>query len=106
MGGYLCRVADVVGAFADAAREREAELVQRLAASAAADSEFESVLRGAVEHNRASRQRLDAIEAEIQQAAASWRGLETPTGARQFQQFLVRKTREIHKIVADGLADS
>ncbi|ORW89230.1 hypothetical protein AWC28_20995 [Mycolicibacter terrae] len=59
-------MADVLGAFADAALDRETQLVQRLAATAAADSEFESVLRGAVEHNRASRQCLDAIEAEIE----------------------------------------
>lgn len=96
----------MLGAFADAARDGEAQLVQRLAVSTAADSEFESVLRGAVQNKRHSRQRLDAIEAEIKQAAVTWRGLETPLGARQFQQFLVRKTREIQKIVADGFADS
>lgn len=99
-------MADVLGAFADAARKRETQLVHRLVATAAADSEFESVLRGAVERNRASRQRLDAIEAEIKQAAVYWRGLETPAAARQFQQFLVHKTLAIHKVVADGLADS
>ncbi|ORW68399.1 hypothetical protein AWC24_07940 [Mycolicibacter senuensis] len=99
-------MAEVIGAFADAAREREGQLVQRLTASVAADSEFESVLRGAVQHNRNSRQRLDMIEVEIKQAAATWRGLDTPAGARQFQQFLIAKTREIHQVIADGAADS
>ncbi|WP_052956971.1 DUF4226 domain-containing protein [Mycolicibacter heraklionensis] len=94
------------GAFADAARKRETQLAQRLASSVAADQEFEALLRGAVQHNREYRQRLDAIEAEVRQAAATWRGLDTPAGARQFQQFLTGKAREIYKIVADGLADS
>lgn len=55
----------MIVAHADAAREREAKLVQQLAVSGAADREFESVLGGAVRHNRNLRQRLNAIEAEI-----------------------------------------
>jgi hypothetical protein len=38
---------DVMGAFADAVRAREAELVQRLATSVDLDRSFESILRGA-----------------------------------------------------------
>lgn len=94
------------GAFADAARKRETQLAQQLATSVATDEAFEELLRGAAQQNRQSRQRLDAIEREVRAAAASWRGLDTPAGARQFQQFLVGKTREIYKIVADGAADS
>ncbi|MEB3051058.1 DUF4226 domain-containing protein [Mycolicibacter sp. MYC123] len=97
---------DERGEFADAARKREAQLAQRLAASMAVDQQFEAVLRGAVQHNRDSRQRLDAIESEVKEAAATWPGLDTPAGARQFQQFLIGKTREIYRVVADGLADS
>ncbi|WP_082966340.1 DUF4226 domain-containing protein [Mycolicibacter sinensis] len=52
------RSAGGVRCFADAAREREAELVQRLAATAAADREFDAVLLGAVQNNRYSRQRM------------------------------------------------
>ncbi len=81
-------------------------LAQRLAASVAADQEFVAVLQGAVEHSRELRRQLDAIEGAVKAAAATWRGLDTPAGARQFQQFLIGKTREIHKIVADGVADS
>jgi len=97
---------DERGEFADAARKREAHLAQRLVASAAADAEFEAVLRGAVQHNRESRRQLDAIESEVKEAAGRWPGLDTPAGARQFQQFLIGKTREIYEVVADGLADS
>ncbi len=99
-------VTENLGAFADAARAREDKLVQRLAASVKLDGEFAAVLRDAVHRNRNSRQRLDAIEAEVRQAAATWRGLDTPAGARQFQRFLTGKTREIHQVVADATADS
>lgn len=97
---------EVLGAFADAARAREGQLVQRLATSVELDRSFEAILRDAHQYNLRSRQRLDALEAEIRQAASAWPGLDTPAGARQFQAYLVGKTREIHKIVADGAADS
>lgn len=97
---------DNLGAFADAARVREEELVNRLAVSVAADNEFQAILREAVRRNSASRQRLDALDSEIRQAASTWPGLDTPAGSRQFQQFLTGKTREIHTIVADAAADS
>ncbi|BBX20677.1 hypothetical protein MTER_00880 [Mycolicibacter terrae] len=95
-----------LGAFADAARAREDELARRLAASVAADKEFQAILREAVRNNSMSRQRLDALESEIRQAANTWPGLDTPAGSRQFQQFLNGKTREIHRVVADAAADS
>lgn len=95
-----------VGAFADAARAREELLTRRLAASVAADKAFEAVLRDARQHNLAARRRLDAMEPEIRQAAGTWPGLDTPAGAQQFQVYLVGKTREIHRIVADAATDS
>lgn len=94
------------GAFADAARARENKLVNRLEASVAADRDFQAILREAVRNNSASRQRLDAMAAEIRQAAATWPGLDTPAGSRQFQRYLTGKTREIHQIVNDAHADS
>lgn len=99
-------MADQSGAFAAAARAREDQLVQRLATSVELERSFEGILRGAHQYNLRSRARLDALEAEIRQSSASWPGLDTPTGARQFQVYLAGKTREIHKIVADAAADS
>ncbi|MFL0181492.1 DUF4226 domain-containing protein [Mycobacterium sp. SMC-15] len=99
-------MADQSGAFAAAARAREEQLVQRLATSVELDRSFEGILRGAHQYNLQSRARLDALEAEIRQSSASWPGLDTPTGARQFQVYLAGKTREIHKVVADAAADS
>jgi len=99
-------MADQLGAFAEAARAREGQLVQRLATSVELDRSFEGILRGAHQYNVQSRARLDAIEAAIRQAAASWPGLDTPAGARQFHTFLVGKTREIHRVISDAAADS
>lgn len=93
-----------LGAFADAARAREEQLANRLAASVAADGEFQAILHQAVRGNGSSRQRLDAIESEIRQSASSWPGLDTPAGSRQFQRFLSAKTREIGKVVSDAAA--
>lgn len=99
-------MADQLGAFADAARAREKQLVQRLATSVELDRSFDGILSGALQFNAQSRARLDALEAEIRQAAAAWSGLDTPAGARQFQAYLAGKTRDIHKVVADAHADS
>ncbi|MEO6794979.1 MAG: DUF4226 domain-containing protein [Mycobacterium sp.] len=95
-----------MGVFADVARARELQLAQRLAASVKVDQDFQAVLLGAVQCNLQSRQRLDALESEIRQTAATWPALDTPAGARQFQAYLTGKTREIHKVVADAAADS
>ncbi|MGV0627685.1 DUF4226 domain-containing protein [Mycolicibacter minnesotensis] len=97
---------DQSGPSADAVRVRERQLVQRLAASVDLDRSFEAILRGAHQHNLRSRARLDALEAEIRSAASAWPGLDTPAGARQFHAYLAGKTREIRRVVADGVADS
>ena len=99
-------MAENLGAFADAARAREEALANRLAASVAADNEFQTILQQAVRNTVTSRQRLDAIEAEIRESAATWPGLDTPAGSRQFQRFLTAKTREIQRVVSDAAADS
>ncbi|KAA1432728.1 DUF4226 domain-containing protein [Mycolicibacter arupensis] len=98
-------MAENVGAFADAARAREEALATRLAASAAADTEFQAMLQQVVRANTGSRQRLNAIEAEIRESAATWPGLDTPAGSRQFQRFLTAKTREIHHVVSAAAGD-
>lgn len=99
-------MADERGAYADAARAREQQLVARLASSITLDQSFEAIVRGAHQHNTQARHHLDVIEAEIRQRAATWPGLDTPTGARQFQAYLAGKTREIHRVVSDAAADS
>lgn len=85
---------------------RESALAERLAASASADREFQTILQQAVAATVESRRRLDALEAEIRESAGAWAGLDTPAGNREFQQYLATKTREIHRIVADAADDS
>lgn len=93
------------GAFADAARARETRLAQRLAVSASADRGLAAVLADAHRHRQYAQRLLDTIETEIRQAARGWPGLDTPAGARQFQQFLTAKTRQIQRVILDAAAD-
>ncbi|WP_052957015.1 DUF4226 domain-containing protein [Mycolicibacter heraklionensis] len=97
-----------IGAHADAARAREAALARRLQRSVQADRAFLATVHGAAQAAVLGRKRLDSIEAEIREALAHHRALslETPAGARQFQRFLTAKTRDIHQVIADTVADS
>lgn len=99
---------DVRGAFADAARAREQDLVQRLATAAEVDRTFAEALGGACRKAAWGRRRLDAIEVEISDVLARQGvlGLDTPAGARQFQAFLATKAREIHRVVDEVSVDS
>lgn len=67
-----------------------------------------ATVRGATQVAVQGRRRLDSIEAEIREALAHHRALalDTPAGARQFQRFLTAKTRDIHQVIADTVADS
>jgi hypothetical protein len=72
-----------------------------------ADRAFVATLRDAAQVAVQGRRRLDSIEAEIRQAVAQHRAaLNTPAGARQFQRFLTAKTCDIHRVIADTVADS
>lgn len=96
-----------LGAHADAARARETALAQRLQRSVHTDRAFLATLRDAAQVTVQGRRRLDSIEAEIRQALAQHRAaLNTPAGARQFQRFLTAKTCDIHRVIADTVADS
>ncbi|WP_067966694.1 DUF4226 domain-containing protein [Mycolicibacter icosiumassiliensis] len=99
---------DVRGVFADAARAREQDLVQRLATAVEVDRAFAEALDGACRKAVWGRRRLDAIEVEIGDVIARQGvlGLDTPAGARQFQAFLAAKARDIHRVVDEVSADS
>lgn len=97
-----------LGAHADAARNREAALAGRLRTTTQLDRAFVATVRGAAQAALLARRRLDSIEAEIRDALADQQALalDTPAGARQFQRFLTVKTRDIHQVIADTVADS
>lgn len=97
-----------LGAHADAAREREDALAGRLRTTTHLDRAFVATVRGAAQVALLGRWRLDGIEAEIRDALANQQALalDTAAGARQFQRFLTVKTRDIHQVIADTVADS
>lgn len=92
------------GAGIAAAQNREAVLVAHNAAAANADSQLQTLLRSAHDTKTQYSRRLDAIEAAINEAVArqSTLGLDTPAGARQFQQFLMAKHAQIMAVLADA----
>lgn len=92
------------GAGIGAAQSREEVLVTRNAATSNADAQLQAVLRGAHETAAQYSRRLTAIERAIDEAVArqSSLALDTPAGARQFQQFLAGKHAQIMAVVADA----
>ena len=96
-----------LGTHAVAARAREDALARRLQRSVQADRAFLTTVQGAAQVAAQGRKRLDGIEAELRQALTQQRVLlDSPSGARQFQRFLTAKTRDIHQVIADTVADS
>lgn len=87
-----------------AAQNREAVLVARNAATSSADTQLQTVLSGAHETAAQYSHRLDAIERAIDEAVSrqSAMALDTPGGARQFQQFLAAKHAQIMAVIADA----
>ncbi|GFG85311.1 DUF4226 domain-containing protein [Mycolicibacter algericus] len=96
------------GAHAETAQAREGSLVVRQQTAARTDDVLSTALRGAVDHAREGRRRLDTIGAEIRDALGDQRApaSDTPAGVRQFQLFLAAKARDIRRVVADVAADN
>lgn len=87
-----------------AAQRREAVLAAQNRSSAGADTQLQTLLRRAHEASVQNLGRLDVIERSVDEAVArqSSLALDTPAGARQFQQFLLQKHREILAVVDDA----
>lgn len=83
-------------------REKQAALSRQLEAAADADRALVEVLSSAQAATLDGVRRLDAIAAEIDRAVENQAaiGLDTTTGAREFQNFLVAKKREILAVVS------
>ena len=97
-----------VGLAADAARAREAALIQRFRMSAGADRAMIPAVLSASARAIAGRERLNVIAAEIDSAVANHYALalNSPAGVRNFSRFLLGKTQDIKQVVADAVADS
>jgi hypothetical protein len=104
---YRFDMPEEVGLAVDAARAREAMLIQRFRLSAGADRSMIPAVSRAAARVLAGRERLDLIAAEIDNAVANQDALalNTPAGARNFSGFLLAKTQDIKQVIADALAD-
>lgn len=87
-----------------AIQQRQSALADQHATLADADRMLAEVLASAHAAMRESVRRLDAIAESIEQAVVhqSDLALDTPLGAREFQQFLSAKQREIAAVVANA----
>jgi hypothetical protein len=105
---YRFDMPEEVGLAADAARAREAVLVERFRMSAGADRAVVRAVLNASARAVAGRTRLDAIAAEIDRVVANHYALalNSPAAARSFSMFLLDKTRAIKQVVSDAAADS
>jgi hypothetical protein len=95
-------MAEQAGGGVEAIGARQAALSARHAASADADRALVAALAGAHAATVESIRRLDAIAAEIDGAVTNQAALalDTPTGAREFQKFLIAKQQEISAVVS------
>lgn len=86
------------------AQQREEILAGRNTTAAGADAQLQTLLRTA--HTTAAQyaQRLDGIDKAVNEAVArqASMALDTAAGARQFQQFLAAKHREILAVLDDA----
>lgn len=95
-------MADQAGLSIGAIREKQAALSRQLEAAADADRALVEVLSSAQAATLDGVRRLDAIAAEIDRAVDNQAaiGIDTTMGAREFQNFLVSKQREILAVVS------
>lgn len=95
-------MAEQTGHSVAALQARQAALAQRHSDAADADRVLAETLATAHAVSIESISRLSAIAGEIENAVQNQHAhaLDTPTGAREFQRFLIAKQREIMGIVA------
>jgi hypothetical protein len=97
-------MAEQAGGSVEAIGARQAALSARHAASAEADQVLAEALAGAHAATVEGIRRLDAIAAEIDGAVTNQAALalDTATGAREFQKFLIAKQQEISAVVSQA----
>ncbi len=93
------------GDAADAIRHAEAALAQQNSATAQVDLQVVAAVLNAHRKAAASRDALDTLQRDIEQAVATRSDLDTPAGARDFQRYLIGKLRDIQAVVAGASLD-
>ncbi|GAY13955.1 DUF4226 domain-containing protein [Mycobacterium sp. shizuoka-1] len=95
------------GRAAQAIRSAETSLAQQHSTSAQLDLQVIAAVLNAHTSHGAGRAALDALQADIETAVATRTDLDTPTGARAFQRYLIGKLRDIKTVVETaGLDDT
>jgi Domain of unknown function (DUF4226) len=97
-------MAEQAGPSVAALQARQSALASQYSTVADADRVLTEVLADAHAAIHESSRRLDAIADEIDRAVSGQANLaiDTPLGAREFQQFLIAKQREIAAVVTDA----
>lgn len=105
---YYSAMPEEVGLEFDAARAREAALVQRVKVSAEADRVIAAKVQEAYQATLRGRAQLDGIATDIENAVRNQSAfaLDTPAGAGSFMNFLAAKRQEIARVVTEVAADS
>jgi hypothetical protein len=97
-------MAEQAGGTVEAIGAQQAALSAQHAAAAEADRALVEALAGAHAATVEGIRRLDAIAAEIDRAVTNQAALalDTATGAREFQKFLIAKQQEISAVVSQA----
>ncbi len=96
-----------LGDAAEAIRCAESLLAHQNSTAAQIDLQVVNAILNAHAKTSDGRDALDALQHEVQTAVRTRTDLDTPSGARDFQRFLITKLRDIRTVVADtGLDDT
>jgi hypothetical protein len=94
-----------LGAAADAIRDAESFLAHQNSTAAQLDLHVVSAILNAHLTTVAGREALDTLQRDVEAAVHTRTDLDTPTGARDFQRFLVGKLNDIRAVVANADLD-
>lgn len=94
------------GAAAQAIREAETALARQSSLTAQVDLQVVTAVLTAHAAQADGAAKLDALQREIEAAVTSRTDLDTPAGARSFQQYLIEKIRDIRAVVDDAALDA
>lgn len=87
------------GLAAEAIRDAETALAQQKSTAAQVDLQVVTAVLNAHAANAAGAAELNRLQREIEEAVLSRTDLDTPSGARQFQRYLIGKLRDIRTVV-------
>src|SRR6201999_3466024 len=93
------------GDAAGAIKSAEVALAHQNSATAQVDLQVVTAVLNAHQKAAASRDALNILQRDIENAVATRSDLDTPAGARDFQRYLIGKLRDIRAVVAGASLD-